>query len=284
MLRMRIKERRTSLDRLAELTGRDKATVRKYEKEELHIPADIAKKLAAVYFDNSKERKMFLQQYEEEILVRQSHRFKNRNRKKERTVAGKKFEAVLRLAPLKGKSVDMTDGMFLIDSRYSYKGVVVIVDVLEKYTRKKVCSVYPNEFIMYGKNPDGKQGTRNGSEALRALLKFSRERELGLHALIDLVLSKVEQSDLFDVSKYETDESKGCNRLYLVEDEELAKMVKIIDSTYKPAPRDGLDALKVHLKYLRSRGSELSEMKEKLITRIRHLNEAIMKNATKIPR
>jgi transcriptional regulator with XRE-family HTH domain len=279
MLRKRLKERRTSLDHLAKITERDKATVRKYEKEELHIPAGIAKKLAAIYFDTPKERKQFLQQYEEEILVRQSHRFKNRNRKKERTVAGKKYDAVLRIVPLKEKSVDMKDDMFLIDSRYSYKGIAVIIDILEKYTRKKVCSVYPNEFLMHGKNMNGKQSARNGSEALKALLKFSRERELGIHALMDLALAKVELSDLFDMRKYESNQSKGADRYYLVEDEELAKMVQIIDSTYKPAPRDGLDALKVHLKYLRSRGSELSVMKEKLIASIQHVVESLTKQA-----
>lgn len=279
MLRKRLKERRTSLDHLAKITERDKATVRKYEKEELHIPEEIAKKLAAVYFDNPKERKQFLQQHAEEILIRQSHRFKNRNRKKERTTAGKKYGAVLRIFPLKEKTIDMKDGMFLIDSRYSYKGIVVIVDIVEKYTRNKVCSIYPNEFLMYGKYPHGKQGARNGNEAVRALLKFSRERGVGLHALTDLALAKVEQSDLFDVKKYESDQQKVNNRFYLVEDEELTKMVHIINSTYNPAPRDGLNALKLHLKYLRSRGSELSAMKEKLIARIQRINEALTEQA-----
>jgi len=263
MLRMRREKRRTSLDRLAAVTGKNKATIRKYEKEEIHIPPAIALKLAEEYFDDPKERRRFMEVYRAEIVLRQAFRWENRARKKERTIAGRKFEAVLRISAVKGKAVTETATAMHFATKYSYQGTAIIVDLVDKSTRSVVCSIFPGQF--YVKTSSDKW--MSGNAAVKAYIVSSRLRGLGLYALMDLAREKILRSDIFKIGKYETGESGKGRKVFLVESEIVDRLVHIIDSTNK-SPREAMYVVKIHLNYLRSRGNEVSAIKEKLLARV----------------
>lgn len=88
----RIKQMRTSLDRVAKIAALDKRTIKRYEDGELMIPRKLERILANEYFRSDKAKREFLKKCREERINENQSIKERRKRRAERAVAGRLFE------------------------------------------------------------------------------------------------------------------------------------------------------------------------------------------------
>lgn len=284
MKHKRLVERVTSLDRLAKATEKNKATIKKYEDEELMIPTEVAEDLAAVYFGTEAERVSFIELCNQERRYRRNIRSERSRRKKECTKASKYFEARLRIFPLIREPATLveTDEKNMViketpDPHHRYSRTLIAVNLIEKREQRVVGTIHAESFVFY-EYENGKPKALQ-ARAVDGLLAFSDKRKIGRYALIDLAAKKLRATDFFNVSKYAIGDDDSGNSAYLIDTRTTDGIISFLDDALRQSSKEkirkSINKAKAHLEFVKSRSNEVIPFKEKLSRQIQKLERRI---------
>jgi len=185
------KERHISLSLLEEKTGKDRASIMRWQRGECMVPKKMDSILAELFYDNVQDRKKFIEHCKYSRDKGRKEMNRRRNRRKKMTEASKLFKADLNL----GWTSSSDDNEY----KYSYASVVV----RNKKTGQFILNVCHRTFRFYedGYSEDGKlPKPLYHKSALEPYMRYCSKNKIGKFALFDLAKREVEKSDMFKVS------------------------------------------------------------------------------------
>lgn len=300
-----MRKKTSSLGQLEIKTGKDRSSIRRYERGEVPPPLDVAEKMAATFYKNSRDRALFLQRCREALKIDNKEAKAGRKRKKELTAAARKYTCEIRLEPLisralttlqlpDGETMQVSPTFFdkLADQKIKYERIEIEVLIRRTKDREPILRISlgkPLRKVIWHK--EGKSGyfTEETLDLKKYLMLCNRLKpKVGPHALPDLAKETVEKSDILNPETYQRANSKKVKGVWVDEEtlEGFLGAFEFIQEIVKESKNkreiesnitfwQALGSAIALVKYQKSRIKELGKFRSKLLYQIESLCQEI---------
>lgn len=287
------RKKTSSLGQLEEATGKDRSSIRRYERDEVPPPLAVAEKMAVKFYKTAREREIFLKRCREALKIDNREAKASRKRKKELTAAARKYTCEIRLSPLissasvtvqipGGGTMQVSPVFFdkKADQKIKYKQIDIEVLICRIKGNEPIIRIRlrkPLQKLTWHK--EGRFGylTDEPLDLKNYLMLCNRLKpKVGPCALLDLARKAVEQSDILNPETYR--QEKGM----WVSDKHLEGFLGAMEFTRHVIKKSkskneiesnstlwqALDSAIALVKYHKSRVKELGKYRSKLLYQI----------------
>lgn len=260
-----------SLNRLEDITGMNRSSILRYQRNEARIPEDVAEKLARQFFKRKADIEIFISLCQKGYELTEGKIREGKRRRAERSRASREFRGEIRVMETKPDTLAEIRGNKMIfprAKRFTIEDVHFIVAIISKKSGQIVCTLSPKEGITMCPG----SGYRLGEISPKEFLMFQSRRRpsIGKYALLDIMERTIEESDVFS---FGTDDTGNLHEGYVVisvadltsEEERLKSIIRQFDSLDGSDIHETLEAAIAHLQFWKRRASIFKARKKELL-------------------
>jgi transcriptional regulator with XRE-family HTH domain len=268
-----------SLNQLEKITGMNRSSILRYQRNQARIPESIAEKLANAFFSKKKDVDAFIALCQRSYNLTEEKIKAAKRRRSELARASREFRGDIRA---EGEQPDTT--IEIVGNKMSFpthKAITTddirfVVTIVSRKTGAIVCSLAPKKGMTIYPNSESEI---HGAVTPEKLLMFqSRKRPaIGRYALLDILKKTVEKSDVFSIG------TKNPNRKFVLIDssdlDQEVERLKLVRHEFDSADgadiADALDTTIAHLQFWKARIDNLGKMKKALLREIDSFSQQI---------
>lgn len=297
-----MRKKTSSLGKLEKATGKDRSSIRRYERDEVPPPLEVAENMANVFYRGARDRDRFLKLCREALKIDNKEAKADRKRKREHTAAARKYACEIRLSPFisqKEVTVNFGDGRQMkvsptffnpeTDQKIKYERIDVEVRICRRKSREPILRILlgkPPEKFIWHKEKGAKIGyfTKEKLDPKQYLMLCNRLKpKVGPFALLDLAAETIKQSDVLMPETYQSMDNKEVGVWISMESlEGFLGAFEFIQQELKNSGeknplkknstlRQALQGAIAHAKYYKSRPKELGRHRSELLNDIQKL-------------